>query len=221
MNQVQTHAAAQRRAVQREEVRNEILAAARKLVDERGPTALTMRAVAKAIGYSPGALYEYFGSKREILEALYFQGAQGLDGRTRQVVEAAGPGASPSDRMGMAGRAYRSFALEHPDLYLLIFSVRQEPAGILPDDCESGESFGSLVEILREAKERGEIIGGSPEELAASLWAFVHGFVMLEITGRLPNDPPGTTDRLFETGLTLLGEGLRPRSNRNDQETTA
>ena len=208
-----------RRQAQREEIRGEILDAARNLVDRRGPTALTMRAVAAAIGYSPGALYDYFESKQDILEALYFRGAEGLEGRTRQVVEAAGPNSSPGDRTAMAGRAYRSFALDHPDLYLLIFSVRHSAGDALPHarDPEVGASFGSLVGLLREALERGDIAGGEPEELAASLWAFVHGFVMLEITGRLPNQPPGTTDKLFETGLMLLSEGLRPRSNPTNQ----
>ncbi len=209
----QPTAAELRRAAQREEIRAEILAASRTLVDQEGPKALTMRAVARSIGYSPGALYEYFDSKQDILEALYFQGTEGLEGRTRQVVEAAGPHASTSDRVSMAGRAYRSFALDHPDLYLLIFSMRhtRERGTVGPDHLPDDSSFGSLVELLRAAQQSEEIGGGEPEHLAAALWSFVHGFVMLEITERLPTHIPGVTDRIFETGLELLGEGLRPR----------
>ena len=211
-------AAERRRREQRSAIRQEILQAARRLVDDNGPGALTMRAVATAVGYSPGALYEYFASKRDILEAMYFQGTQGLEGRTRQVLEAAGPDASPLDRVSMAGRAYRSFAVDHPDLYLLIFSVAHTPNRSLPQDQEPhpDESFGSLVGMLREAMESGEVAPGSPEQTAASLWAFVHGFVMLEITGRLPGEPAGLTDQLFERGLELIGLGLKPRYEADD-----
>ncbi|CAN5506786.1 TetR/AcrR family transcriptional regulator [soil metagenome] len=207
-------AAERRRATRREDVRHDILQAARELVESRGARALTMRAVAKAVGYSPGAIYEYFDSKRDILEAMYFQGTQGLEGRTRQVLEAAGPNATAIDRVAMAGRAYRSFALDHPDLYLLIFSVPHSGGTALPHQGEpSGDaSFGSLVSMLREAIERGEVVGGNPERMAAALWAFVHGFVMLEITRRLPDESPGLTEKLFESGLELIGLGLKPRT---------
>ena len=208
-------AAERRRATQRAAVRQDILQAARELVEDRGARALTMRAIANKIGYSPGAIYEYFGSKADILEMLYFQGAQGLEGRTRQVLGAAGPSATALDRAGMAGRAYRAFALDHPDLYLLIFSVPRSESQPLPHELEpeNDSSFGSLVEMLREAIERGEMAGGQPEQMAAALWAFVHGFVMLEITGRLPDDPPGLTDKMFETGLYLLSHGLKSRAD--------
>ena len=210
----QPTAAERRRAAQRADVREDILQAARDLVESRGARALTMRAIANRIDYSPGAIYEYFSSKADILEMLYFQGAQGLEGRTRQVLGAAGPNATVLDRAAMAGRAYRSFALDHPDLYLLIFSVSRPDDTPLPHELEprGDSSFGSLVGMLREAIERGEIADGDPEEMAAALWAYVHGFVMLEITGRMPNDPPGLTEQLFETGLHLLSHGLRPRN---------
>ncbi|MEZ4523489.1 MAG: TetR/AcrR family transcriptional regulator [Thermomicrobiales bacterium] len=210
--------AERRRAEQREDVRQDILEAARELVVTQGAKALTMRAVAKAVGYSPGAIYEYYGSKDEILEAMYFHGTQGLDGRTRQVLDAAGPHASPIDRVGMAGRAYRSFALDHPDLYLLIFSVpdsgRERSAH--EEAVAEEESFGALVDMLRDAIARGQIAAGDPEHIAAALWSYVHGFVMLEITGRLPADSPGLTDHLFEKGLEIIALGLNPR---HDTET--
>jgi AcrR family transcriptional regulator len=209
----QSSAAERRREAQRDDVRQEILDAARDLVDKRGPHALTMRAVAGAVGYSPAALYEYFASKDHILQQMYFQGSRGLEGRTRQVVAAAGPNASTVDCIGLAGRAYRSFALEHSDLYLLTFSVRGTREGALPESEADDASFGLLVKMIGEGIERGEIAGGEPVQLAAALWAFVHGFVMLEITGRLPHDPPGVSDMLFEAGLAVINFGLLTRDD--------
>lgn len=196
---------------QRSEVRAAILAAARELVNQHGAAGLTMRAVAEAVGYSPGALYEYFRSKGELLEALYFEGSEGLNTRTAQVLAEAGPDASLLHRMRLAARAYRAYAHEHPDLYRLIFSVTNPREGQLPELEES--SFGALVGLLREASARGDVQVDDPLHTAAGLWAFVHGFVMLELTGRLPGQPPELADALFDAGLKVIAFGLLPRED--------
>ena len=76
-NHVRT-GASDRRERGRQEMRAAILEAAGDLVEVDGIDGLTIRAVAQAVGYSPGALYEYFDSKEAILKALYFGGADGL-----------------------------------------------------------------------------------------------------------------------------------------------
>ncbi|NJN55580.1 MAG: helix-turn-helix transcriptional regulator, partial [Anaerolineae bacterium] len=42
-----------------------ILDAARLIIKEQGADALSIRAIAEQIDYSPAGLYEYFGSKEE------------------------------------------------------------------------------------------------------------------------------------------------------------
>jgi hypothetical protein len=114
--------------------------------------------------------------------------------------------------MALAARAYRGYALEQPDLYRLIFTVPNPRAGTLPASPEHEDtSFSSLAGLLEEAAKRGEVTVDEPLNAAALLWAFVHGFVMLELTGRLPSEPAGATDALFEAGLNLLAVGLLPR----------
>ena len=44
-----------------------ILDAARAIIHEQGPDKLSMRAIADRIDYSPAGLYEYYGSKEEII----------------------------------------------------------------------------------------------------------------------------------------------------------
>ena len=46
--------------------RQHILAAARRIFDEKGIDGLNMRAIAQEAGYSLGAAYAYFGTKEEI-----------------------------------------------------------------------------------------------------------------------------------------------------------
>ncbi len=48
----------------------EILAAARQLLEQRGPEAMTMEEIAAAAGVAKGTVYLYFQSKDHLLQAL-------------------------------------------------------------------------------------------------------------------------------------------------------
>ncbi|MGH3855010.1 MAG: TetR/AcrR family transcriptional regulator, partial [Pseudonocardiaceae bacterium] len=56
------------------EVREALLRAARELLDERGPDALAIRDIAARAGVAPMGVYNRFGSKDGILNALLQQG---------------------------------------------------------------------------------------------------------------------------------------------------
>ena len=51
-------------------IRSRIIDAARTLVVENGFEHLSLRGIARRVGYSPAALYEYYDSKDSILEDL-------------------------------------------------------------------------------------------------------------------------------------------------------
>ena len=53
-----------------EATRAALLAAAERLIDEEGPDAASVRAVADQVGTSTRAVYSVFGSKQGLLEAL-------------------------------------------------------------------------------------------------------------------------------------------------------
>lgn len=186
----ETTQAEQRRERLRREMRETILAAARQLVDERGASGLTMRAVAEAIGYSAASLYEYFGSKQELLAALFFAGAEGLAGRMESAMAELAPSAPAVERISAVGRAYRDYALANPDLYLMIFSHPTEPEHLAyASDAEAlrhAPAFSGLVSLVSAGVESGELRDDDPLTMAVTLWSYVHGFVMLELTGQIP-----------------------------------
>ena len=55
--------------------KEEILAASRELVLEKGIMSLSMRSVAEACGVAVGSIYNYFPSKAELLSALLWAGS--------------------------------------------------------------------------------------------------------------------------------------------------
>lgn len=185
-----------------------IQAAARAIMSRDGLAALSMRAVATEIGYSAAAIYEYYPSKIKLLESLYFEGTEGLAGRMREEVERLPPDSTARDYLSVAGAAYRAFALEHAELYLLIFSTPMTHGPSRVELLEDDTAFKFLADMVRSGIAAGLLNDVDPLAAAVAGWALVHGFVMLEILGLLPNDPPGACDQLFEATREVLRQGL-------------
>jgi AcrR family transcriptional regulator len=169
-----------------------ILDAAREIIAEDGPAALSMRALADRIDYSPAGLYEYFGSKEEIMAAVCDEGQRMLYEAMEQV-DASLP---PLEHLYQIGKAYIDFALEHPDYFLLMFTVVQPPdaADIPPEVMQQmmrGE--GTAYGLLLQAIQRGIDLGAFPvrpgfglDEMGYAAWTLVHGITMLRITALRP-----------------------------------
>ncbi len=199
-------------------MREAILEAARQLVANEGVHALSMRAIAREIGYSPAALYEYFPAKEDLCCALYFEGAGGLAARMRAAMETLPPDAGADTRMLALGNAYRVYALEQPELYLLAFGSGS--ADFSPDNAamdKGNEAFDLLVSAARSGVDGGTFVDLPAAAIALGCWASVHGFVMLEISGLIahklgaPGDSTTRVDDLFAASMWILGAGFMRR----------
>lgn len=182
-------------------MRDDILAAARRLLHHRGVKGLAMRALGREVGVTAPTLYDYFPSKDAVLDALFAEGvarmAAGLD-----LEDAAVP---PSgERLRTLARGYRAFAIENPDLYLLIF-------GRVDASYRPGADQLAAVEDLFHALKR-EIAGAvgrgadEPEALvlAHGLWAMAHGHVTLEIAGFLDDCELAQRAAIFDADIELV-----------------
>ncbi|MCC6457235.1 MAG: TetR/AcrR family transcriptional regulator [Caldilineaceae bacterium] len=166
-----------------------ILEAARAIVAEGGADKLSIRAIADRIDYSPAGLYEYFGSKEEIIGALCLEGHRTLKRYMHQV-----PLTLPPDEyMVELGLAYIHFAIQNPDYFLLIFTTTSarpafegEAAGGPPEEMtDQDSSFPVLLGGVSRAVQAGKIhflAGLGLLETAYAFWAVVHGAAMLRIT---------------------------------------
>jgi AcrR family transcriptional regulator len=166
-----------------------ILEAARHIISEQGIDALSMRAIANRIDYSPAGLYEYFGSKEEIIAAICQQGHRRLTAYM-SVVDKQLPFA---DYLLGIGMAYVEFAVQNPDFFLLMFTSVPASANaplsvetwLAHGALEEGSSFGLLLECIERGVAEG-VLRIRPEqgifEMAFAAWAIVHGIAMLRIT---------------------------------------
>lgn len=186
-----------RRERGRQEMRSAILDAAGRLIATEGVDGLTIRAVAQAVGYSAGALYEYFDSKEAILISLYFDGTDGLATQCERAVAELPPSADAVEALHALGRAYRTYALDNVELYRLVFAGFKTPPAPPEVVCPGEErgGFGTLLRIATRGIEEGLLRDLPPPVIAFAAWSAVHGFVSLEVTGHItgtdhPNAPP-------------------------------
>lgn len=89
-----------------------VITAALEMFSTRGFHGASMRQIAQAANTSLSNLYNYFGSKDELLEFVLENTARLLAESLEAAVVAAGP--APADRLEAAVRAYVDFIVEKP-----------------------------------------------------------------------------------------------------------
>lgn len=171
-----------------------ILDAARQIISRKGVDALSMRAIARAIDHSPAGLYEYFGSKEEIIAAVCRQGHR----RLTEYMQRADRSLPAADYLMEIGLAYIDFAVRNPDFFRLMFTDPNTgiPQGLGVDDAlaemtQEGSSFGLLLAAVQRGIDEGLYQtkpGYELLEIAFGTWSIVHGMAMLRI-GHLANFP--------------------------------
>src|SRR5262245_19733670 len=93
-------------------LRKALLDAAIGLIAEVGPTAFTLREVARRAGVSHNAPYRHFQAKEDLMAAVATEGYREL---TAAMLHAAKGQPNAVDRLKRAGLGYVTFALRRPE----------------------------------------------------------------------------------------------------------
>ncbi len=146
--------------------RDQLLAAARRLLEAEGIEALTIRRLGAAVGIRGPSVYKHVPDKAAIETALV------VEGFTEQAAAIEGVPATFAD----LAAAYRRWALAHPHLHRLL-NDRPLDRSALPPGLED-RAAAPLVAAC-----------GGDLSLARAAWATIDGLVSLELAHRFP---PGT-----------------------------
>lgn len=173
----------------------EIVAAARVLLEQSGPGAITMQAVAAAVGVRAPSIYKRLRDRDELLrlvtEAVVRDLGAALHG-------AAATGEPRTDLRALV-RAAREFAHGHPQGYALVYASVPEPAR--PDGEVLAAATAPLLAVTAA-------LVGEEQALPAArtVVAWLHGFLSMELAGafRLGGD----VAEAFEFGAERLVEVL-------------
>ena len=162
---------------------DEVVAAAREVLESAGPAGLTMQAVAARVGVRAPSLYKRFADRDALLTAVVAATVEDL-GRRLDAAE---------DLTALAA-VYRAFAHERPEAFRLVFTPYAEQEALQR----------SAEPVLRAAR---DLVGEEDALEAARLFtAWATGFLHMELAGafRLGGD----VDEAFTYGLDRLRAGL-------------
>jgi AcrR family transcriptional regulator len=190
-----------------ERLRPEIVEAGMRLLLETGDEeAVTIRAVARAVGVSPPSIYLHFPDKGALLLAVCEETFATLDDHIERAVAGID---DPMDELRARGRAYVDFGLENPEHYRILFMTRptdSHPA-LTPQEALASGAFVHHLEAVQRAVDAGVLPPEVDPLLAAiGLWSGVHGITSLLIAK--PDFPWPDRDQLVDHVLTTLVRGL-------------
>jgi len=174
--------------------RTDILDAARAIGVRYGWDAVTIRAVAKKLGYSSPLLYEHFRDKEHLLTDIAISGLIQL----HACLAADLPKASRLAAIMMMER-YWTFMIENTQLYRLMNGMD----GVPIDNEKVGRSAQSLCLFIERVLR--PLLGKDATEAEAKLltyelWALLHGMAALYLDRSISFD----VERVIAAGLRLI-----------------
>lgn len=168
---------------ERQQLRTLIIDAARELFVSRGVEAVTMREIAKRIGYSATSIYLHFADKEALLRAICDTDFLALASSLKKILQIT----NPVERLRAIWHGYATFALMYPNHYRLMFMAERTPcdpeASSLQQNNAEHDAYFQLKTVVNDVYEAGYF----REELqnvdliAQTLWASAHGVCSLQI----------------------------------------
>lgn len=157
-----------RKSVQQELTREMIMDAARALFSEKGYEHVSMRQIAKELGYSHGAIYYHFKNKAELFFALVESHFQMLNNTLEEIMEQE---LDNKEKLKQIFIGFIKFGLTYQSHYEIMFLIKDEEVKnfIHEEPNITYENFAKNVHLLCEKKV-------SIQEIW-SIFLSLHGFV--------------------------------------------
>lgn len=174
-----------------------IVTAGRRILEAEGLEALTMQAVADAVGVRPPSLYKRIRGRADLVRLIATDVAEDLASR----LDAARVGDPRGDLRAMAG-AHRAFARANPRAYGLLFAP-------VPEDWRVDAELNARVSapMVRAAA----ALAGDEDglEAARTVVAWAHGFASMELADAFRLG--GNVDVAFNYGIDRIAAAIAMR----------
>ena len=197
-----------RRAERKERLRGEILAAASKMFADRGYEAVTLREIAKEIGYTHAVIYQHFPDKAHILAEL----SRETIGLMVQNFDAiAAKHLRPKERLFATSRGLIQFCTDHPQQFRNVFfgpeSRNGVRAGQYIDDI-GAPLFGRFVQLFFDVARDEGLPNRNDMVIAHTWWFTIFGLATLFV---IQGVVPGLTDQalVVEQTIATLWAGVQ------------
>ncbi len=185
----------------------DLIDTALELIAREGPSAVSLRSLARRLGVSHAAPANHFPDKAALFTAIAMEGFELLAAAIQDAVRRLGPDATARQRLGAAGRAYTSFAVDHRPYFEVMWHgdlLHQDDPAL----AAAGEAtFALLLGGVGDAQAEGWAAGTDPHTVAYLAWSVVHGLAALWLGGSLRR-AQRPFDEIAGEVVALLGSAL-------------
>ncbi len=179
--------------------RAELCRVATERFAKHGYEGVTMRQLAEALGCSPKTPYRYFKDKADILATVRAEAFE----KFAEALGKAAAAAAPAERGRRTSEAYIEFALKNPHAYRIMFDIDAPLDESHPELGPASERAARFITGGAEKMAEAGAIDADPTVFGWSMWAALHGVVMLHQSGMLKHGPDYKTLSAF-LGTTMI-----------------
>ena len=178
------------------------------LVGSGSEEAVSIRAVADAVGLTPAAIYRHFPDKASLLFAVC---ARHFDSITDEVAAPAlASSDDPIDALRRLAEAYVHFGVEHPEHYRIMFMRREDhrPDQYAAERVLETGLFGVVLPVVQRGIDEGRFRPEVTDPLLVAwvLWMGVHGITSAAVA--MPNFPAPPLEVQLTATVDALLHGL-------------
>lgn len=188
-------------------LREALVEAALKLIEQRGPTGFTVSEAAKHAGVTPAAVYRHFSGREDLIAEAARLGYEIFADLMEFAFQSGQPSALAS--FEATGRAYLAFARKYPGHYVAMFesgvSINHSPELALVSQ-RAFDVLEKAAAVLSENIPEGK--RPPPQMVSAHIWAMSHGVVELFLRGGPGMNSPFAAEDLLESGIGVYLRGL-------------
>ncbi len=178
--------------------------AAAALLDSGGEAAVTLRAVAQAVGVSHNAPYRHFTDRAALLGSVAERDFRAFSAAFDMIDQSS---RTPIDKVKAALEAFITYGEEHPARYRLLFSNPDIASQGGSLEATAMETFTRFVGLVAGAQAEGQLPDVPTHTLTGLIYATVHGLLDFRAGGRMRQEK-GFSNVL--AGATLLLDLISP-----------
>jgi len=184
------------------DLKSALIGSAKQILKEDGANALSLRAIASAVGVSHMAPYSHFKNKKELFQAVAASGFNELASNMEAVRKDL---TDPKEVILAYGGEYIRFAIDNPQLYRLMLGQAESASNRKSEpklsqkpqvSIELEASSKKLYSLLRDAFALETDDQAKVKAQALGAWSMVHGMAALIIEGHI-SIPEGMTAKAF------------------------
>lgn len=162
--------------------REQLIEATASLLDSGGENAVTLRAIAQAVGLSHNAPYKHFADRNDLLASVAIRELHTL---TDTIIQIRQSSDKPEQRLRQALDSMIAYAQQFPARYHLLFSNLNiaERGGELEETAIG--TFNGFAALIQDCQTEGSLPDVPNIELTGLIFATLHGLIDIQATGRM------------------------------------